>query len=439
MMETKLIRIAEIAKEKPKDVFTSLYHLLNTKLLTQCHNELAGNKARGIDGVTKLEYSTNLEENIQSLVERLKKHSYKPQAVRRVYIPKGDGKKKRPLGIPAYEDKIVQSGLNKILQAIYEPSFSKNSYGFRPERSCHQAIVKLNSIIEHKKINYIVDADIKGFFNNVDHEWIIKFIDLRIKDPNIIKLIKKFLKAGVMEEGIIQKTNVGMPQGSIISPILSNIYLHYVLDLWFEVKIRRQSTGEARIVRYADDYVCCFQYEKDAKLFYEKLKDRLAKFNLEIEESKTKIIMFGRFAEERCKINKQNIVPTFDFLGFTHYCSKSKNGKFRVKRRTSKKKFREKLKNFKVWIKAVRNLYKLQKIFEVAKLKLRGHYRYYGITDNSPMLKEFKYQIEGLLFKWLNRRSQRKSFDRYKFNLYLKLNPLPTPKIYVNIYNNAVF
>jgi len=438
-METKLIRIAEIAKEKPKDVFTSLYHLLNTKLLTQCHNELAGNKATGIDDVTKLEYGMNLEENIQGLVERLKKHSYKPQAVRRVYIPKGDGKKKRPLGIPAYEDKIVQSGLNKILQAIYEPSFSNNSYGFRPERSCHQAIIKLNSIIEHKKINYIVDADIKGFFNNVDHEWIIKFIDLRIKDPNIIKLIKKFLKAGVMEEGIIQKTNVGMPQGSIISPILSNIYLHYVLDLWFEVKIRRESIGQARIVRYADDYVCCFQYEKDAKLFYEKLKDRLAKFNLEIEESKTKIIMFGRFAEGRCKINEQSIVPTFDFLGFTHYCSKSNNGKFRVKRRTSRKKFREKLKNFKVWIKAVRNLFKLQEIFEVVKLKLRGHYQYYGITDNSPMLKEFKYQIEELLFKWLNRRSQRKSFDRYKFNLYLKLNPLPTPKIYVNIYNNAVF
>lgn len=438
-METKLIRIAEIAKEKPKDVFTSLYHLLNTKMLTQCHNELAGNKATGIDDVTKLEYSMNLEENIRGLVERLKKHSYKPQAVRRVYIPKGDGKKKRPLGIPAYEDKIVQSGLNKILQAIYEPSFSNNSYGFRPKRSCHQAIIKLNSIIEHKKINYIVDADIKGFFNNVDHEWIIKFIDLRIKDPNIIKLIKKFLKAGVMEEGIIQKTNVGMPQGSIISPILSNIYLHYVLDLWFEVKVRKESIGQVEIVRYADDYVCCFQYEKDAKLFYEKLKDRLAKFNLEIEESKTKIIKFGRFAEEKCKTNGLNRVPTFDFLGFTHYCSKSKNDKFRVKRRTSKKKFIAKLKDFKIWIKAVRNIYKIQEIFEVVKLKLRGHYQYYGITDNSPMLKNFKFQIEQLLFKWLNRRSQRKSFDRYKFNLYLKLNPLPTPKIYVNIYNNAVF
>lgn len=438
-METKLIRIAEIAKEKPKDVFTSLYHLLNTKLLTQCHNELAGNKATGIDDVTKLEYSMNLEENIQGLVERLKKHSYKPQAVRRVYIPKGDGKKKRPLGIPAYEDKIVQSGLNKILQAIYESSFSNNSYGFRPKRSCHQAIIKLNSIIEHKKINYIVDADIKGFFNNVDHEWIIKFIDLRIKDPNIIKLIKKFLKAGVMEEGIIQKTNVGMPQGSIISPILSNVYLHYVLDLWFEVKVRKESIGQLEIVRYADDYVCCFQYEKDAKLFYEKLKDRLAKFNLEIEESKTKIIKFGRFAEDKCKTNGLNRVPTFDFLGFTHYCSKSKNDKFRVKRRTSKKKFSAKLKDFKIWIKAVRNIYKIQEIFEVVKLKLRGHYQYYGITDNSPMLKNFKFQIEQLLFKWLNRRSQRKSFDRYKFNLYLKLNPLPTPKIYVNIYNNAVF
>lgn len=438
-METKLIRIAEIAIEKPNEVFTSLYHHLNVELLTQCHNELAGNKAVGIDDVTKLEYSMKLEENIIRLVERLKNHSYKPLAVRRVYIPKGDGKAKRPLGIPAYEDKIVQSGLNKILQAIYDSSFSNNSYGFRPDKSCHQALIRLNRIIEREKINYIVDADIKGFFNNVDHEWLIKFIDLRIKDPNIIKLIKKFLKAGVMEEGIIQKTDFGMPQGSVISPILSNIYLHYVLDLWFEVKIRRESIGQVGIVRYADDYVCCFQYEKDAKLFYDKLKDRLAKFNLEIEESKTKIIMFGRFAEEKCNLNGQNKVSTFDFLGFTHYCSKSNNGKFRVKRRTSKKKFSAKLKDFKLWIKAVRNLFTLQDIFEVVKLKLRGHYQYYGITDNSPMLKDFKYQIEELLFKWLNRRSQRKSFDRCKFNLYLKSNPLPMPKIYVNIYNNAVF
>lgn len=438
-METKLIRIAEIAIEKPNEVFTSLYHHLNVELLTQCHNELAGNKAVGIDDVTKLEYSMKLEENIIRLVERLKNHSYKPLAVRRVYIPKGDGKAKRPLGIPAYEDKIVQSGLNKILQAIYDSSFSNNSYGFRPDKSCHQALIRLNRIIEREKINYIVDADIKGFFNNVDHEWLIKFIDLRIKDPNIIKLIKKFLKAGVMEEGIIQKTDFGMPQGSVISPILSNIYLHYVLDLWFEVKIRKESIGQVGIVRYADDYVCCFQYEKDAKLFYDKLKDRLAKFNLEIEESKTKIIMFGRFAEEKCNLNGQNKVSTFDFLGFTHYCSKSNNGKFRVKRRTSKKKFSAKLKDFKLWIKAVRNLFTLQDIFEVVKLKLRGHYQYYGITDNSPMLKDFKYQIEELLFKWLNRRSQRKSFDRCKFNLYLKSNPLPMPKIYVNIYNNAVF
>ena len=252
-METKLIRIAEIAKEKPNEVFTSLYHHLNVELLTQCHNELAGNKAVGIDDVTKLEYSMKLEENILRLVERLKNHSYKPQAVRRVYIPKGDGKAKRPLGIPAYEDKIVQSGLNKILQAIYDSSFSNNSYGFRPNKSCHQALIRLNRIIEREKINYIVDADIKGFFNNVDHEWLIKFIDLRIKDPNIIKLIKKFLKAGVMEEGIIQKTDFGMPQGSVISPILSNIYLHFVLDLWFEVKIRKESIGQVGIVRYADD------------------------------------------------------------------------------------------------------------------------------------------------------------------------------------------
>lgn len=433
-METKLIRITEIAKEKPKEVFTSLYHHLNKEMLIQCHKELAGNKAAGIDEMTKAEYDMSLDDNINKLVEKLKKHSYKPQAVKRVYIPKGDGKEKRPLGIPAYEDKIVQSGLNKILQAIYEPNFMEFSYGFRPSRNCHDALKKLNKVIEHEKINYIVDADIKGFFNNVNHEWIIRFIELRIKDPNIIKLIKKFLKAGAMEARIIIKTETGMPQGSIISPVLSNIYLHYVLDLWFKIRVSKECKGQARMVRYADDYVCCFQYEEDAKGFYEKLKDRLAKFDLEIEENKTKIIMFGRFAEETSKAKGLGRVKTFDFLGFTHYCGKSKNGKFRVKRKTSKKKFRAKLKEFKIWIKAVRNLYNIHEIFETAKAKLRGHFQYYGITDNAYMMKEYKYQIELLLYKWLNRRSQRKSFGYDKFNLYLKLNPLPNPKKYVSIY-----
>lgn len=433
-METKLARIAEIAKENPKERFTSLYHHLNKEMLMKCHKELSGNKATGIDEVTKAEYAENLEDNINSLIERLKKHSYKPQAVKRVYIPKGDGKSKRPLGIPSYEDKIVQMGLNKILQAIYEADFMEFSYGFRPNRNCHTAIKRLNNIIENGKISYVVDADIKGFFNNVNHEWMIKFVELRVGDPNIIKLINKFLKAGMIEKGVIETTELGTPQGSIISPILANIYLHYALDLWFEKIIKRNFKGQAEIVRYADDYVCCFQYKNEASNFYWLLINRLKKFNLEVEKSKTKIIMFGRFAEENSKKEGKSRAETFDFLGFTHYCGKSRNGKFRVKRKTSKKKFRAKVKEFNQWIKGERNKTHIEEMFEKTRQKLIGHYQYYGITDNSYMLGQFCLEVKKALFKWLNRRSQRKSFDLDKFKLYLKFNPLPKPKICVNIY-----
>ena len=434
-METKLARIAEIANERPKEVFTSLYHHLNMEMFLECHKELSRNKASGIDGVTKLAYEENLEENITRLVKDLKNHSYKPQAVKRAYIPKGDGMEMRPLGVPAYEDKIVQSGLNRILQAIYEADFLDISYGFRPNRSCHDAIKHLNQVIEKGKISYVVDADIKGFFNNVDHKWLMEFISLRIADPNIKKLIVKYLKAGIMENERWEPTELGTPQGSIMSPILSNIYLHYVLDLWFEKIVKKACKGQAELVRYADDFVCCFQYKEDAYKFYDALIKRLAKFNLQIAAEKTKIIMFGRFAEDNRKKMGLGKPETLDFLGFTHYCSKSKQGYFRVKRKTSHKKFKVKIKDFQHWIKLVRNLHTTKEIFDKVRVKLLGHYRYYGVTDNSKMLISFRHNILRILFKWLNRRSQRKSFGYDKFNLYLKLNPLPNPKIYVNIYD----
>lgn len=434
MMGTKLARIAEIAKEKPDEKFTSLYHYLNQEMLTQCHKELDGNKAAGVDNVTKEEYQQNLAGNIEDLVERLKRHGYRPQYVRRVYIPKGDGKEKRPLGIPAYEDKIVQMGLNKVLQAIYEQEFLDCSYGFRPGRSQHDALKKLNTHIEDGKTSYIVDADIKGFFNNVNHERMMEFISLRIADPNIKRLIDKFLKAGIMDGETVEPSEKGTPQGSVISPILGNIYLHYVLDLWFEKHVKKESRGEANMVRYADDFVCCFQYKDDAEKFYAEMKERLAKFSLQIAEEKSKIIEFGRFAEERRERSGKGKPDTFDFLGFTHYCSKSKEGKFRVKRKTSKKKFKQKTKAFAKWIASNKDKMKIHEIFEKVKQGLRGHYNYYGITDNAKGLERYKEEVERLLFKWLNRRSQRKSFDYDKFNLYLKYNPLPKPRIVVNIY-----
>jgi RNA-directed DNA polymerase len=251
-METKLARIAEIAKTKPEEIFTSLYHYLNEEMLIQCHKELSADKAAGVDEVTKEEYEKDLESNINNLVKRLKNHSYKPQPVKRVYIPKDSGKEQRPLGIPAYEDKIVQQGLKKILERIYEADFLEFSYGFRPKRSCHGALIELGRQIMGKT-NYIVDADIKGFFDNVSHEWIIKFMGARIADPNIKRLINKFLKAGVMKEGNIEPSEAGTPQGGVISPLLANVYLHYVLDLWFERAIKPRLRGEASLVRYADD------------------------------------------------------------------------------------------------------------------------------------------------------------------------------------------
>jgi len=271
-METKLLRIAELAKSEPKMKFTSLAHLLNAQSLTQCHHELPNKKATGINGTTKEQYSDSLEENIEDLVSRLKSKSYRPVPVRRMYIPKLNSNKMRPLGIPEHEDKIVQKGITKILNAIYENDFLDCSFGFRPNRNCHDALKILNQYIEKRAVSYVVDVDIKGFFDNVDHKWMMEFLKLRITDPNLLRIISRFLKGGYMEEGKRYKTDTGTPQGGVISPILANVYLHYVLDLWFEKVVRKQCKGQAYIVRYADDFVYCFQNKSEAQQFFHSLK-----------------------------------------------------------------------------------------------------------------------------------------------------------------------
>jgi RNA-directed DNA polymerase len=432
-METKLLRIAELAMSDPKMKFTSLAHLLNKQALVQCHFELPNKKATGINGTTKEQYSENLEENIEDLVRRLKSKSYRPVPVRRMYIPKLNSNKKRPLGIPEHEDKVVQKGITKILNTIYENDFQDCSFGFRPNRSCHDALKILNFYIEKRSVNYVVDVDIKGFFDNVDHKWMMEFLKLRIADPNLLRIIGRFLKGGYMEEGKKYKSDNGTPQGGVISPVLANVYLHYVLDLWFEIKVKKQCKGKAYIVRYADDFVCCFQYQSEAQEFFHSLKFRLKKFNLEIAEDKTKIIPFGRFAEKYEKQKGNSKPATFDFLGFTHYCGKSKQGKFRVKRKSSRKKVQGKLKESKEWLKKNRNK-DIHMIMDRFRRSLIGYYNYYCITDNTQNVGNFKDKIENLLFKWLNRRSQRKSFTWDKFRLFLDKYPLPSPRIKVNIY-----
>ena len=428
-METKLERIAKISKGNPKEVFTSIYHLINKELLLKCHKELDGNKASGIDDMTKAEYNENLQENINKLVNSLKDKTFKPTPAKRVYIPKANGKM-RGLAIAIYEDKIVQLALKKLIEAIYEPKFLDCMHGFRHGRGCHSAIRALNEIILFHKVNYIIDADIKGFFDNVDHKWLIKCIEQHIKDRNVINLVNKFLKAGVIENHKRYDTKLGTPQGSILSPVLANIYMHYVLTLWFEKIVKARFDGECYITVYADDFVCCFQYKREAELFMNTaLPNRLAKFNLELAKDKTRLIEFGRFAKPNAQTKKRD---TFDFLGFTHYCSKSRNGKFRVKRKTSKKKFNAKVIEFKLWLKENQNM-PIKELMENVNAKLIGHYQYFGISDNAMGIKRFENEVNKMLFKYLNRRSQRKSYNTEEFIELKKQYPLAQPKIYVRL------
>ena len=431
-METKLERISQLSSEHPDMVFTSLGHLINETLLKECHEQMDGRKAVGIDGITKEDYNRDLEKNLRELTERLKKKSYRPKPARRVEIPKENGKT-RPLSIYCYEDKLVQEALRRILEAVFEPHFYDEMMGFRPGRNCHQALQKLNGMIERNKTNYILDADIQGFFDHLDHEWAVKFIESRIKDPNITRLVRRMLKAGILTEYQYEENEAGSGQGSVCSPVIANIYMHYVLLWWFKEQVQPKLKGYAGIVAYADDFVVCFQYKREAEEFYERLKHRMKHFGLTLEEEKSRLIEFGRFAEEDRRKRGEKKAETFTFLGFTHYCSQGRNGKFRVKRRTSRKKFAKKSKEVYRQIREMRN-WRLRDIMSKVNQILTGYYHYYGITDNSQSLGHFYDRTQKSLYYWLNRRSQRKSYNYETFNEMLKAYPLKRPQIYVNIY-----
>ena len=430
-METKLRRIAEIARTKPNERFTSLIHLINAETLMQSHNNMKAGKASGIDNVTKYEYEANLGENIEDLVGRMKRNAYRPQPARRVYIPKPGSNNKRPLGIPAYEDKLVQAVLAEILNAIYEQDFLECSFGFRPNRGCHDALQLLDKILNKPSIHYVVDTDIKGFFDNIDHEWMMKFIEHRIEDKNLRRLISRFLKAGITEAGIRYDTPQGTPQGGVCSPILANIYLHYTLDLWFDKIVRKHCKGDAYMVRYADDSIFCFQYAEDALRFYRAFINRLDKFGLEISQEKTKIIRLNKDDEDS---GEDDNGSSYDFLGFTHYVGRDKNGRKRVKRKTSKKKYKASLLRCKEWMKRNRNI-PIKQFMRIMKAKVQGHCNYYGITDNRMAVSNYIDECKRLLYKWLNRRSQKKSFCWDKFSLFLDKYPLPKAKTYVRIFD----
>ncbi|NQE05631.1 hypothetical protein C5S32_07160 [ANME-1 cluster archaeon GoMg1] len=427
-VSTKLWSITLRAREDPTCKFTSLAHLLTPDFLKECFRELKKDKAPGIDGVTVGEYEENLDENIEDLVTRLIAKQYRPQPVKRVYIPKSNGER-RPLGIPAIEDKIVQLAIKKILEAIFEEDFSDASYGFRPNRSCHDALDQVDNIIMTKPVNYVVDMDIAKFFDTVDHKCLMDCLRQRIVDPSLLRIIARFLKSGVMEGGKYLESDRGTPQGGILSPILANIYLHYALDLWFEKEVKKRLKGFAQLIRYADDFIVCFQYDNEARAFGKALRKRLAKFGLKISEEKSRIIEFGRYACQQARKQGKKCA-TFDFLGFTLYCDKTRNGKFKVGRKTSSKKFRQKMKDMNQWLKGIRNRVKLEVWWLLLKQKLAGHYQYYGISGNIGGLQNYYYHTLRLAFKWINRRSQKKSYNWDQFIRFLSFNPLPKPKIY---------
>ena len=408
---------------------------INVEVLLEMHQAIDGRKAVGVDGETKEEYAKNLLGNVEDLVSRLKSDSYNPKPSRRVRIPKpGKQGKTRPLGISCYEDKLVESAVASLLSAVYEPKFMEISYGFRPKRSCHNAIGKLKEIIMTRKVRYIVEADIKSFFDTLDHEWLIKFLEYDIADKKLIRLIKKFLKAGIMENGKHINKTEGSPQGNIMSPILANVYLHYVLDLWFAKSVKKSCAGEAYAVRYADDNVWAFQYERDAKRFMELLKERLSKFGLEIAEDKTKMLEFGRYAEQeraKCGLGRPE---TFNFLGFTFCCGKAKfSDKFCLKLRTDRKRIPEKLRKLKMWLMDNRHL-QVDEIMERVNKSLIGHFNYYGVSTNVRQLEIFKRRVEEIIFKVLNRRSQKRSYNWNEFYDKILGNfSLAKPKVYVQV------
>lgn len=435
-MKNELLGIQfNIEKSRLDGKVQNLAHYINESTLKSVHNKMDWNKAKGIDEISKVDYSVKLEANIESLVQRMKNDSYRPKPSRRAYIPKDGSKKKRPLGISCYEDKLVENVVADILNQVYEPKFFDESYGFRPNRNCHQAVRQIIENVQYRKVSYIVEADIKGFFDNVNHDWLIKFLEHDIADKKFIDIIKKFLKAGIMEKGKYLDSEQGTPQGNGASPILANIYLHYVLDYWFSARVKRQCKGEAYLVRYCDDFVCCFQNKFEAENFYIQLIERFKKFGLELALDKTKILEFGRFAKENRARRGLGKPETFDFLGFTFYCSSNGYKEFfRCKVKTSRKKLISKIKTMKEWIKRNRTM-PVTELIKKINQKLRGHYQYYGVTDNTRGVKSFLHATKWLLFKWLNRRSQKRSYSAETFyNGLLRTLPIIEPSVSVSLF-----
>jgi group II intron reverse transcriptase/maturase len=419
-MRTSLRGMAEKSALRKEHRFQNLINELTPECLTWCRQRSDKKAAPGVDKVTVREHGENLSENIKDLRGRLKRGGCRAKLTVRCLMPKSGGRQ-RPLGLPATEDKVLQTGVAKILEAIYEADFRESSFGYRPHTGAKDAVKGLCKSLQYGKFNYIVEADIRSFFDSIDHDILMEMLRKRIDDRKFLNLIRKWLKAGILEkDGRITDPVTGTPQGGIVSPVLANIYLHYALDEWFEDVVRSHCRGEVRLVRYADDFVCAFQYQDDAARFYKVLGRRLEKFSLSLAEEKTRMFRFSRF---KTKDNKR-----FDFLGFEYSWGKDRRQRPLVKLRTSRRKYRASLKNFSDWCRKNRHL-KMTELFRRLNAKFRGYYNYYGVIGNFESLSDFFWHATKILFKWLNRRSRRKSYNRKGFNELLKFFRIERPRI----------
>ena len=423
-----LDRIREVARRDKDERYTALWHhVYNVNRLRQAYLALKRDASPGVDNVTWHSYGETLEESLKDLSTRLKRGTYKARPVKRTYIPKPDGRE-RPIGITALEDKIVQRATVEVLNAVYEEEFLGFSYGFRPGRSQHNALDAVTVGIEQRKISWVLDADIQGFFDAIDHDWMMRFVEHRIADRRVHRHIKKWLNAGVLEDDTWRSNDEGTPQGGVISPLLANIYLYYALDLWVQQWRKNTAGGQVIIVRYADDFVVGFQYKDDAEQFHSELRGRLKKFNLSLNEEKTRLIEFGRFADMNRRGRGDGKAETFDFLGFTHICGKTRRGKFCVVRQTMAKKKRAKLAALAKELRR-RMHHPIRETGPWLRSVLLGHYQYYGVPRNSRALSAFRHHLLMLWRRMLRRRSQKNHRITWSYMERLARKWLPAPRI----------
>lgn len=430
-VSTRLERIAEMARKGPKWVLTTLAHHIDVEFLKEAFLRTRKDGATGVDGQTAQAYAAELEENLRSLESRLKSGTYRAPPVRRVHIPRADGRRTRPIGIPTFEDKVLQRAVLMVLEAVYEQDFLDCSYGFRPNRSAHQALEALWGGLMKMGGGWVLEVDIEGFFDSLDHGHLRRFLDQRVRDGVIRRVIGKWLKAGVLEGGTIRHPETGSPQGGVISPLLANIYLHEVLDKWFEAVVKPRLSGQALLIRYADDVVIVFSLERDARRVIEVLPKRFKKFGLVINPHKSRLVPFRKPGRQKDPDGHKS--GSFDLLGFTHYWGRSRKGSWVVKRKTAKDRFRRTVAR---WCRENRHL-KARVQHQALSRKLMGHYGYYGVTGNGRALKRFFSLVEHTWRKWLNRRSGHRSMPWERFG-HLKMRyPLPQPVVVHSVYRRA--